>query len=87
MMALRIGDMSLLNDLVERMPVSSAESERDAMDSMVAWRAAFIKIRNDPPFEATLELLHRARIAGIPVAGHWPTVASPITASDSGYES
>ncbi len=81
------GDLALVQDLSERIPVSTPADARRAVDSVSAMGADFVKIRNDPSPVALFALLRRAREKNIAVAGHWPSRISPEEASDSGYTS
>ena len=81
------GDTALARDMDSRIPIATPEDATRAVDSIVAMRAAFLKIRNDAAPATTFALLRRARERGLPVAGHWPARLRPTTASDSGYAS
>ena len=80
-------DTSLARDLETRIPIATPEDAIRAVDSIVAMRADFLKIRNDAAPATTFALLRRARERGLRVAGHWPAALTPTTAADSGYAS
>ena len=86
-MAQRTGDSALMNDLAQRIPIGTPESARQVVDSVIALRGDFLKIRNDPAPAATFAMLRHARERGLTVVGHWPERISPAEASDSGYKS
>jgi len=86
-MAQNTGDSAMMRDMAQRIPVSSPESARQAVDSIISLGVDFVKVRNDPGAAATFALLRRARERSVLVAGHWPTTVTPEQASDSGYAS
>ena len=81
------GDTALAHDMDSRIGLNTPEDAIRAVDSIVAMRADFVKIRNDAAPATTFALLRRARQRGVPVAGHWPMRLLPSTAADSGYAS
>jgi imidazolonepropionase-like amidohydrolase len=86
-MSQKAGDTESVNRLSERLPVSTPESARRAVDSVIALGGDFLKIRNDASAASTFELLRYAREKHLPVTGHWPQIITPEQASDSGYSS
>ena len=67
-----------------RLGVADTEGARRAIDSLVALRVDFVKIRTTATPEAYFAILREARRAGLKVSGHQPSVASVPMAIDSG---
>ena len=86
-MSEKTGDTAAIKRLSERLPISTPESARQAVDSVIALKGDFLKIRNDASAASTFELLRYARQKKLPVAGHWPQIITPEQASDSGFSS
>jgi imidazolonepropionase-like amidohydrolase len=86
-LAQKTGDTALVRRISERIPVSTPESAIQAVDTIIALGADFVKVRNDASPATSFALLRHARERNIPVAGHWPMALSPELASDSGYRS
>ena len=86
-MSQKTGDTASINRLSQRLAISTPESARQAVDSVIALKGDFLKIRNDASAASTFELLRYAREKNLPVAGHWPQIITPEQASDSGFRS
>ena len=64
--------------------VANAEQARQAVRSLAAQGADFLKVYNSVPRDAFFALAEEARAAGIPFAGHVPEEVSPLEASNAG---
>ena len=67
-----------------RIGVGDSIDARKAIDSLVKLHVDFVKIRTTESPAAYFAILREARRAGLVVAGHQPSVASVVTAVDSG---
>lgn len=88
MLAERGGDLPSARALLrQRVGVGTVEEARQAVDSMAALGADFVKLRNSGSREAYLALLREARRQNLSVVGHAPRPVGPGEASDSGHAS
>ncbi len=69
-----------------RLSVGDTADARRAIDSLVALKVDFVKIRTTATPESYFAILRSARRAGLKVAGHQPSVATLATVADSGQD-
>lgn len=67
--------------------ISTPAEARDAVDSLRAEGAAFIKVRNRLRPDVYRAVAERAQETGIPLAGHVPWLIPAVDASDAGQRS
>lgn len=67
--------------------VSTPSEAREAVDSLTAASAAFIKVRNRVGLDEYQAIIERAEEGGLPVAGHVPWLVRASEASDAGQRS
>ncbi|HEU4388326.1 MAG TPA: hypothetical protein VFV34_11050, partial [Blastocatellia bacterium] len=71
----------------DRIGVGDAADARKAIDSLLALRVDFVKIRTNASRESFLAIAAEARRAGLQLVGHPPDKVSLIEASDAGQRS